>query len=104
MIVESKKFNAYLLSELKKELGKEILVDVRIVLSKNVGRTRYNLYFYIQTPIQTPNQYLAYKYSFNEGWMYDAISNNDEDVLICIFERITEGLTLLYNDINFNNF
>ena len=98
MIVESKKFNAYLLSELKKELGKEIVTDVRIVLSKNVGRTRYNLYFYIQVP----NQYLEYHYHFNEGWMCDAISNNN-DVLISIFERITEGLTLLYNDIN-NNF
>ena len=80
MIVESNKFNAYLSQELKKELGKEIVMDVRIVLSKNVGRTRYNVYFYIQIP----NQYLEYQYSFNDGWMYDAISNNNEDVLICI--------------------
>ena len=100
MIVESKKFNTYLSQELEKELGKEIVTDVRIVLGKNVSRTRYNLYFYIQIP----NQFLEYHYHFNEGWMYDAISNNDENVLISIFERITEGLTLLYNDINFNNF
>ena len=100
MIVEAKKLNAYLSQELKKELGKEIVMDVRIVLSKNVGRTRYNLYFYIQAP----NQYLEYKYSFNDGWIYDAISNNNDDVIISIFERITEGLTLLYNDVNFNNF
>ena len=97
MIVEAKKFNAYLLEELKKELDIDISMDVRIVLNKNVGRTRYNVYFYIQVP----NHFLEYQYSFNEGWVYDAISNNDEDVLICIFERITEGLTLLYNDINF---
>ena len=96
MIVEAKKFNAYLLEELKKEFDKEISMDVRIVLSKNVGRTRYRVYYYIQIP----NQYLEYQCGFNDSWTYDEISNNDDDVIISIFERITEGLTLLYNDIN----
>lgn len=96
MIVESKKLNAYLLKELKKELGIDVSMDVRIVLSKNVCRTRYNVYFYIQIP----NQFLEYHYWFNESWTYDAISNNDDDVIISIFERVTDGLTLLYNDIN----